>query len=326
MKLYFIALTMAVLLPGVPKPLSAQSVAGYNKEIAAWHQNRITNLKKEDGWLNLAGLFWLQQGNNSFGSAATNQVVFPAGTIPAMAGHFKLDGRTVTLVATDTAAIQVDGKYTKEAVIFSTDSVRAPVVSHGNLKWTVIQRGNKIGIRLRNLKSTQLNTFKGIDRFATNTKWRVTASLQTATTPQHIKITNVLGQTNEQPSPGKLKFTISGKAYTLDALEEDGGLFIIFADATSGNETYPSGRFLFVEKPGADGKTIIDFNKAYNPPCAFTPYATCPLPPKQNVLPVAVTAGEKKYHYTAVGLLCNIKALSVHTGSAFIRRCNTAKP
>jgi uncharacterized protein (DUF1684 family) len=279
--------------------IRAQTTVSYQQEIEGWHAKRIQNLKAPNGWLNLVGLYWLEEGKNSFGSGRQNKVIFPAGTIVETAGIFERTGNTVKLVTLNNTAIKVNDKPVKEAVIFDKDSARQPVVSYGNLRWTIIQRDDKIGVRLRNLESPLATTFKDIDRFPVDTTWRVSATLQTAGQARSIAITNVLGQINQQQTPGKLVFTIHDKQYTLDALEEGDELFIIFGDETSGKTTYPSGRFLYAQKPGADGKTIIDFNKAYNPPCAFTNYATCPLPPKENILPVAVTAGEKNYgHHT----------------------------
>jgi uncharacterized protein (DUF1684 family) len=272
------------------------SQSTYQKEIDDWHGKRLEGLKAENGWLNLVGLFWLDEGKNSFGSGKQNKLVFPEGSIEAEAGYFELTGGKVKLVATGKEAIKVNGRPATEAVIFSKDSIRRPpIVSTGNLKWTIIQRDDKIGVRLRDLKSLAVVMFKGVDRFPVDSVWRLPATLQANALPQTIAITNVLGQTSQQQSPGKLLFYINNRPYTLDALEEGKELFIIFGDATSGKTTYPAGRFLSVEKPGADGSTWIDFNKAYDPPCAFTPYATCPLPPKQNILPVAITAGEKDF-------------------------------
>jgi uncharacterized protein (DUF1684 family) len=203
----------------------------------------------------------------------------------------------VILVAENNTPIQVNDKPVKEALIYAKDSsTRVPVVSYGSLRWTIIRRDDRIGVRLRDLKSPQLAAFTGIDSYPADTSWRIAAVLQAPAQPQTIAITNVLGQTSQQISPGRLAFTVGNSSYTLDALDEGGDeLFVIFADETSGKTTYPSGRFLQVKKPAADGRTTIDFNKAYNPPCAFTNYATCPLPPRQNVLPFAVSAGEKNY-------------------------------
>jgi len=272
----------------------ATAQSSYKTTIDNWHTKRIESLKAENGWLNLVGLFWLEEGNNTFGSDKQNSIVFPAGSIAAKAGYFERKGNTVKLIVAEGANITVNGKPIKEAIVFHSDSLRTPTAVTGNLKWTIIKRDNKIGIRLRDIKSPAIAAFKGIERFAVDSNWQIEATLQTAPKAS-IAITNVLWQTNEQQSPGKLLFTINGKQYSLDALEEGNELFIIFGDATSGKTTYPAGRFLYAKKPDANGKTILDFNKAYNPPCAFTDFATCPLPPKQNILPIAITAGEKDF-------------------------------
>jgi uncharacterized protein (DUF1684 family) len=273
----------------------AQTSVSYSREIEDWHASRINNLRSPDGWLNLAGLYWLEEGKNSFGSDPGNKIVFPKAAIAGSAGYFERNGSTVKIVVQDNVDIKVNGFAVKEAVIYDKDSGRPPVVSHGSLRWTIIRRDDRIGVRLRNLESQQAIDFKDIERYPIDSMWRIAAALRKETSPQTIAITNILGQTSQQQTPGKLVFTISGKQYTLDALEEGDHLFVIFADATSGKTTYPSGRFLYVKKPDADGVTSIDFNKAFNPPCAFTPYATCPLPPKQNVLDLEITAGEKNY-------------------------------
>jgi uncharacterized protein len=275
--------------------IHAQPNDPYQKEITDWQAKRIQDLKAPNGWLNLVGLYWLDPGQNTFGTAANNKIVFPAGTIANTAGSFERSGNTVKLVVANGVTITVNGKSVKEAVIYKNDSTRPPVVASGRLRWTVIRRDDKIGIRLRDTASPLLTQFKGIDRFPVDTLWRIAATLKTTTQPTQISIKNVLGQTSQQQTPGKLVFTIGAKQYTLDALQEDDDLFIIFGDETSGLSTYPSGRFLSVRKPGPSGTTTIDFNKAYNPPCAFTNYATCPIPPPQNILPVAITAGEKNY-------------------------------
>lgn len=274
--------------------LSAQS---YQNEINAWYQTRSKSLTAENGWLNLAGLYWLEEGKNSFGSDEHEKIKFPPGTIPGEAGYFELKNGIVTQYTSNGITILVNGQATKKAIIFDTISRTAPVCAYENLRWIIIRRGSKTGLRLRDLKSKSVSTFRGIEHYPADTNWIVTATLRTTTGLNSIAITNVLGQVNAEKSPGKLYFSISGREYALDALEEGNNLFIIFADATSGETTYPSGRFLLAEKTSNGGKTTLDFNKAYNPPCAFSDYATCPLPPKQNILPIAVTAGEKTYHH-----------------------------
>jgi uncharacterized protein (DUF1684 family) len=274
--------------------LSLQAQTDYKQSIDDWHQKRIEDLKKENGWLNLAGLFWLQPGKNSFGSGTDVQIKFPEKTVVGQAGYFELNGNTVLLHTNEQTPVQVNGVVKNDAIIFHPDSARPAQCSYGSLRWTIIKREDKTGIRLRDLNSKQLTAFKGIEHFPIDSQYRVTARLQKSFASS-IMITNVLGQTNAQSTPGKLLFTLQGKDYSLDALEEDNELFIIFGDATSGEETYPSGRFLHAALPGENGITTLDFNKAYNPPCAFTPYATCPIPPKQNILPIAINAGEKNY-------------------------------
>lgn len=272
----------------------------YLAGIDKWHKEREEGLKKENGWLNLVGLYWLKPGKNYFGSDASNDLVFPRGTISAKAGYLELEENNLVILVPDAQSpISIKGKVVTNSIVYHPDSLRSPVVEAGSLRWTIIKRDDKIGVRLRDLNSPAIAAFKGIERYAVDSAWKLEAVLQSEGLPGQISITNVLGQTNLQKSAGKLHFSINGRSYALNALDEGGdNLFVIFGDATNTDETYPSGRFLYVQKPDASGKTIIDFNKAYNPPCAFTEYATCPLPPKENRLTIAITAGEKKYSAT----------------------------
>ncbi len=275
--------------------LFAQS--SYEKEIEIWKQKRIDYLKSENGWLNLVGLYWLQQGKNNFGSGDDVQIKFPKKSIPANAGYFELNGTTVTMFVNQSVDIKISNQNLNKVIVFSVDSIHTPIAAYGSLRWTIIKREDKIGVRLRDIKSPAVTEFKGIERFAVDSNFKVRAHLQKTENPANILITNIIGQTSPQLTPGKLVFTLQGKQYSLDALEEEDQLFIIFGDATSNKETYPSGRFLYASKSNADGYTILDFNKAFNPPCAFTKFATCPLPPKQNILSIAITAGEKNYNH-----------------------------
>ncbi|NCI45232.1 DUF1684 domain-containing protein [Sediminibacterium soli] len=276
----------------------AQEAAGYAGSIEQWHSERVEGLKKENGWLNLVGLYWLKPGKNYFGTDASNDIVFPKGSpIAAKAGYVEWEDHMVVLVPAENSGITLNKRSADRmaSIVYHPDSARVPVAAAGSLRWSIIKRDEKLGIRLRDLNAAALASFKGIERYPADTRWKLEATLQTSGFPDRISITNVLGQTNLQKSAGKLAFTIDGRTYRLDALDEGDQLFVIFADQTNSTETYPSGRFLYVTKPDASGKTIIDFNKAYNPPCAFTEYATCPLPPKENSLPISITAGEKKY-------------------------------
>lgn len=266
---------------------------GYVNELKAWHQKRIENLKAENGWLNLAGLFWLEEGKNSFGADTKNNIVFPAGKSLPLLGFFTLKNGEVWVDIEPGAKVTVNNEPITSLKIFPVEDYT--VLASGSLRWFVIKRGTKYGIRLRDLESPELHHFTGINTYPIDHKWRIEAKLEPAAADKKIAITDVLGQTSLQTSPGTLIFTINGKEHRLDAVESDGQLFILFADKTSGKETYGAGRFLYAERPNQQGITVLDFNKSINPPCAFTTFATCPLPPKQNRLPVAITAGEKNY-------------------------------
>ena len=276
--------------------LHAQSDSSFQQETDAWHAGRVAALKAEDGWLNLAGLLWLAEGLQTFGSDSTQAIVFPPGRIAERAGHFERRGDVVVMHTSKGSGVNINGRKAKTDTVYAPSLKVAPVCEAGSLRWTIIKRGDRIGIRLRDLKHPSLLTFNGVERFPSDTNWRVTARLVTDMYTRSIPITNVLGQTIQTPLAGRLHFMLNGRPMVLDALTEGNELFIIFGDETSGVETYAAGRFLYAAMPDAEGKTILDFNRAINPPCAFTPYATCPLPPRQNVLSVAVRAGEKDHH------------------------------
>jgi uncharacterized protein (DUF1684 family) len=285
---------MSILGLCLQSSLPAQTDNAYIGEIEEWHNKRIADLKNENGFLNLAGLYWLKEGTNTFGSDPTNEIVFPKNKIPAKAGYYIYSDNTVLLVADKNTMIRINDRNVNREIIYNDDSASNPVLAYGSLRWNVIKRGDRIGIRLRDMESPSLISFTGIQRYPVNQEWKIRARLLQTPPGKTINITDVLGQTQAQKSPGTLTFDIEGKMFTLDVLEgSDGDYFLIFGDATNGLETYPSGRFIYVPEAGADGTTFIDFNKAYSPPCAFTPYATCPLPPKQNLLPIEVRAGEK---------------------------------
>ena len=265
----------------------------YINSIKDWHQKRIESLKSEDGWLNLAGLFWLENGKNTFGTDTKNDIVFPATKSAPFMGHFTLQNGEVWANIHPQAKVLFNNEPVSSLKLFPSE--HEVVLQSGSLRWFVIKRGDKYGIRLRDIESPELQHFKEIETYPIDSNWRVIAKLEPAAADKKIPITDVLGQTLLQTSPGTLVFSLNGQTYRLDAVESGKQLFIIFADQTTGKETYGAGRYVYTEKPDANGNTYLDFNKATNPPCAFTPYATCPLPPKQNRLPIAIKAGEKKY-------------------------------
>lgn len=274
---------------------TTEDAAAYKATIDAWHEQRIENLKKEDGWLALVGLFWLEPGENTFGSGPGNDLVFPEGKIAEQAGTFVLADNQVKVKLKEGVGIQLDGKPVQETIVYSSDTVEAPKLKHGSLTWFVIKRGDKYGVRLLDTESDIRKNFAGIDRYEVNSAYNIQAKLEPNTTGRTIAITNIVGQTSQEETPGTLVFKIDGKEQRLDVLQEGEQLFVIFADKTNGHETYGAGRYLYTDLPDENGNVMVDFNKAYNPPCTFVTYATCPLPPKQNFLQVEVPAGEKSF-------------------------------
>jgi uncharacterized protein (DUF1684 family) len=283
----FLTLTFIMAASGQP------ATDDYSTEFGKWHQERMESLRSATGWLNLAGIFWLREGENTFGASGSNNIVFPAGKCPEQLGVFSLENGNVSLQPAAGQKIRTGGAVISgKTSVFPSD--KQVIMEHGPLRWFVIRRGDRYAVRLRDLEHPALATFRGVETYMPDTAWIFRARLE-RTVGKKIPITNVLGQVNMMESPGTLVFTHKGTAYRLDAVEDDGKLFILFSDETSGSTTYGTGRFLYAEIPGSDNYTVLDFNKAINPPCAFTVYATCPLPPAQNSLPFAVTAGEKRY-------------------------------
>jgi uncharacterized protein (DUF1684 family) len=269
----------------------------YLKEVEQWHKVRIEELKKPDGWLNLEGLFWLHNGKNTFGSAKEADCHYDNKLFPAYLGNFIYDGDSVVWENVQGKTIKINKATTKPNTSYTVfgSSFKEAVMDWNQFSWVVIKREDKVGIRFRNLKAATLLNFKGINRFPVNDLWYIKAKL-VKPEQDFLMITNVLGQTTSNKNAGKLVFEKNGRTYSLDVLDEgDASLFIVFADKTSGVSTYGAGRFIVIPKPDAAGNTIIDFNLAYNPPCAFTAFATCPLPPKQNRLDLSIEAGEKNY-------------------------------
>lgn len=267
----------------------------YIKEINEWHAQRVERLKNPGSWLNLVGLYWLKPGENTFGSDSSNDIVFPAKT-PAKMGTFILSDSVVSVKILDGVDVLVDSQKVEEAKLRPDTEKNTTVMNYGSFEWYIIRRSaDMYGIRIRDLNAEILNTFPGVERFPVNEDWNIKARYEPFDTPQEIDIPTIIGTVEKDYSPGKLIFEIDGKEYTLLPTSAGDGLFIIFADQTSGVETYGAGRFLYVEGPDSNNIVNLDFNKSYNPPCAFSKYATCPLPPKENQLKVRITAGEKNY-------------------------------
>lgn len=266
----------------------------YLNEIEQWHAKRIENLKKESGWLNLVGLHWLKPGENKFGSAKDNDIVFPE-KAPSRIGSFFLTDSIVKINIINGIDVFYDSSVVSEMILKDDMSGNPTTLRLNSLRWFIIKRGEKYGVRLRDLDAELLKNFKGIDRFPVNEEWRIAGNYIPYDSLKKISVPNILGTFDEEMISGQLKFNLQGKEFYLDPIDSGEKLFIIFADQTNGESTYGAGRFLYTDKPDSTGKVVIDFNKAYNPPCAFTKYATCPLPPEQNRLKIEITAGEKNF-------------------------------
>jgi len=250
-----------------------------------------------DGWLALTGRYWLKEGEQSFGSGRNNHIIFPQGTSPDTIGHIYLQDNHVIIRIQQGVDVRCDGQPVREIEMTSDRSGEPTYLTLGSLKWHVIKRGDRFALRLKDNQSNALKEFKGLEYFPVDPSWFITARFVPYDPPKKLPIATVIGTVDTMTSPGYLSFRAGGKHFRLDPVQETGAesLFIIFADETSGVETYGGGRFLDAQVPDTSGHVILDFNKAYNPPCAFTEFATCPLPPDQNKLNIMITAGEKKY-------------------------------
>jgi uncharacterized protein (DUF1684 family) len=284
------AAAVLFLLLASPAPATTPS---YEADLLAWRAQRQARLEADGGWLTVAGLFWLKEGDNRFGSDASNDIVLPS-SVPAHAGTLSLQSGEVRFTLAEGVSGTVADAPVTGGVLRPDTSVSPDVLSLGRVTLQTIDRGGRLGIRMKDMDSARRKAFRGLHWFPVNEAYRVVARLVPA--PGMISITNVLGQVSEMPRPGHLVFTLNGRELSLDPVLEEPdatSLFIMFRDKTAPKETYGAGRFLYVDLP-KDGQVVLDFNKAYSPPCAFTAYATCPLPPKQNVLPVRIEAGEMK--------------------------------
>lgn len=266
----------------------------YPAKLEVERRERAAAIAADDSWLTLAGLYWLQQGNNPFGAAPTNALVLPAGTAPDHVGNFLFDGEVVTVQAVDGVPLQVNGTTVTEQPLQHDMGGRPDKVTLDALTLIVIKRGDRFGIRFFDNNSSRRHNFTDLSWYPIDPAFRITARFVPYEPAKLITYGNVLGDQVEEPSPGAIAFSINGVDCQLDALPRGNKLFFNFRDATNGDTTYGAGRFLVTDGP-QDGVVIVDFNQATNPYCAYTDYATCPLPPAQNRLPVPIAAGEQKF-------------------------------
>lgn len=287
------------------KPPREKQTMSFEQENAAWRTRRRERLTSDDGWLTLVGLPWLESGSNTLGSDPESDLRLPS-KLPAHCGTVTLEGDKVTLDPDPAAGFTLAGKPLKTATVLTSDAdpnVPPSTVRAGTVSFFVVKRSDanstRYGLRVKDTEAETRTKFKGLDYFPANPKYRVEARFQPYNPPKKLPITNVLGMTSDETVPGVLIFTLDGKEQRVEPILEAGetNLFLIFKDATSGKETYGAARYLYAAPAGPDGKTIVDFNQAYNPPCAFTHFATCPLPPPQNRLAIRIEAGEKLYQH-----------------------------
>ena len=297
-----------------PEPIPVDPAA-HRASVQAFADARVSELSAPDSWLSLIGLIWLSPGENTVGSAPDNRVVLPAKAAPRV-GSIAVDGHdvhwrtapgvTVTRGVDSTLDLSagsgaIPPDLSHDPVVTEADLSRSPgegkfvVLRHGDINWIVIRRGDRMAVRLRDNASATYDAFDGIERYPTSEAWRVTA--RWVPHDKVVAVPNVLGTVAEVESPAELRFWIDGREMSLDVPggEEHGRYMLVFADSTSGRETYGGGRFLWIDGPDEDGRVVVDFNMAYNPPCVWTEFATCPLPTKDNRLAVRVEAGEKNW-------------------------------
>ena len=280
---------------GAPQP----GDPSYEQSVETWRAEREERLRSESGWLTLVGLHWLAEGENRFGSDAVNEIVLPADAAPALAGLLLREGDRITLRAAADSDVAIGGEPVGERVLTDDSAGEPDVVNLGRLSFFVIRRGERFALRVKDPQAPARRDFQGVDVFPIDVRWRVDARFERYDVPAEREIADVTGDSSVMFAPGLLHFEIDGRELTLEPLVGDPAqteLFLIFRDETSGDETYGAGRYLYADLEGE--RAVLDFNRAYNPPCVFTPYATCPLPPPQNRLAVAIRAGEKDYGHS----------------------------
>lgn len=268
-------------------------LAQYEADILQWRVERLERLQGPGGYLNLVGLFWLTPGTTAIGSASDNDIIFPMAAADYV-GELQVSDQGVMFVVANDVDVRVDNQPV-QAVLVADDTTGAAVtVTHASIVWTIIKRDGRFALRLRDYEHPAIAAFPPIEYYPINPALRVAAELHRFAEPKILKVDTVIEGLGWQPeSPGVVVFELENQSLQLEAYASGDELFFVFGDRTSGRETYPAGRFLYAELP-ADGElTVLDFNRAYNPPCAFNDFATCPVAAPQNRLPIRIEAGEK---------------------------------
>ncbi|WP_298578078.1 DUF1684 domain-containing protein [uncultured Luteimonas sp.] len=263
----------------------------------AWRAERRARLLEPDGWASLVGLHWIELPAHYVGSGATNGIRLAKG--PDKLGLLQQQGGKVWLTPEADAGLTVDGEAATDRFELQSDLSATPTLvgfDAGRGQLSLVERGGRRALRVKHAEADTLTRLGPLDYWPADPAWRVQARFVAHPAGKTLQIMDITSQQAPQPNPGLVEFERGGATYRLEALEgEDGGLFLVFADRTSGHDSYGAGRYLYTAAPAADGSLLVDFNRAYNPPCVFTDFATCPLPPPENRLDLAITAGEKKY-------------------------------
>ena len=302
------AIAAAAALAGCHNPqegkpaMSAADAAAFQNAEQAWRDKRRNDLLKPEGWTSLIGLHWLDPGSHYIGSDAGNGIQLSMG--PAHLGMVDIDGKQVRFVPDRSAQLTLDGKPLADATTLRTDADPAgpSVIGFDGDKGhaTVIERNNRYALRVKHADAPTRAHFSGIDYWPADPAWKIQAKFVPHEKGRTIEVANIIGGMDAMANPGIVEFQQGGKTHRIEALDEgEGVLFLVFADRTNGHGSYGAGRFLDAPMPDANGNVVLDFNQSRNPPCAFTAFATCPLPPPENRLDVAITAGEKAYHKPA---------------------------
>jgi uncharacterized protein (DUF1684 family) len=291
---------LAAALTACSGPVS--DVAAHRAEVDAWHAKREARLTAETGWLTLVGLYWFKPGENSFGRAPSNAMVLDHAALPDTLGSFNLAEGRVHFTARPGAEVTHDGAPVSALALNPDSAEPGPtMLAAGTLRFYVIERAGRLGLRVRDTQHPLRAAFTGVARYPVDPSWVFEAEWVPYVPPRPIKIGTIIGTVEEMPAWGQFRFRRGLTTYALDAVLEvpgDTELFVMFKDVTSGRGTYGAGRYLYIPIPAdptKPGTVRVDFNRAYNPPCAFNQFATCPLPPAQNRLAIGVTAGERDY-------------------------------
>ncbi len=266
----------------------------YIASLEQWQKERLESLKGKDGWLNLAGIYWLKEGEQTFGSDTSNDIVFPE-KAPAFMGTLSLKGKKVHLKVYDGVELFYKGKAVGEMELSYDSNVDPSYITHGDLAWYIMKRHHSLALRLRDYQNPAIEALDFIPSYPIDPDYRVEAKLKPFKEVKTITVpTPFQDYTQDYECPGELHFRLRGKKMTLLPFTSGENYFIIISDETSGLETYGGGRFLYTSaEANLRGKILLDFNRAYNPPCAVTPFAACPMPPPENRLPFRIEAGEK---------------------------------